>query len=365
MVARLLNLCGLDLGPSDDLFAPNAGNPAGYWENRQFVALNDALLDARGGTWDAPPPVTDAWAARDLAALRARAATLVAQFHDRPSWGWKDPRNALTLSFWRRQLPGLKVVVCVRHPLEVVASLDHRGDERGDAGLELWLCYYRRLLATLGADDWLVTHYDAYFHDPHAELRRVAGWLGLDVTGPTISAALATVRDDLRHERSSVDAGAVGAPEVWDCYRFLCDVAGPVLQAAHGQPTPSAAGLRFVVRELRRRTEALEAGVVAREDRLAGLADRTAALEERVRALTASVAASAAAAAAATARAEAAESQLDDVTHSRGWRLLQQLWRLRLALAPIGSRRERLWQGLVAPQAREPDPTPAPAPSSR
>jgi len=354
MVARLLDLCGLDLGPSDDLFAPNAGNPAGYWENRHFVALNDALLDARGGTWDAPPAVADAWASRDLAPLRARAATLVAQFHGRPSWGWKDPRNALTLSFWRRLIPGLKVVVCIRHPLEVADSLDHRGDGQGDVGLELWLRYYRRLVASVGPDDCLVTHYEAYFHDPHAELRRVAGWLGLDVAEPTIRAAVASVRDDLRHERTPVRAAVAGPPEVWDCYRFLCDAAGPVLRAANPEPSPGAAG--FLAREIARHADALEAAIVEREDRLAALAATVAESE-------AAAAASAAAAVAATARATAAEAQLDAVTRSRGWRLLERLWRLRLAVAPIGSRRERLWQGLGAPDARESGPSPAPVPA--
>ena len=38
-------------------------------------------------------------------------------------WGWKDPRNSLTLPFWKELLPNLKVVVCVRNPIEVIASL--------------------------------------------------------------------------------------------------------------------------------------------------------------------------------------------------------------------------------------------------
>jgi hypothetical protein len=265
--------------------------------------------------------------------------------------------------------------VCVRHPLEVVASLGHRGDGRGEIGLELWLRYYRRLLATVGPDDWLVTHYDAYFHDPHAELQRVGSWLGLDVAAPTIRAAVEVVRDELRHERFAAGtAGVIDVPEVSDCYRLLCDAAGPVLRAAHAEATPGAGGARFLERVLRRRADALEAAIAAREDRLAELSDRVAALENRGRVLAASAAtsaaaasANAAAAAAAAARADAAESQLHDLTHSRAWQLLQWLWRLRLGLAPIGSWRERLWRGLAVPGAEEsePPPTSAAARSSR
>ena len=34
MVARLLNRCGLDLGPADQLEGPNESNPLGYYEHK-------------------------------------------------------------------------------------------------------------------------------------------------------------------------------------------------------------------------------------------------------------------------------------------------------------------------------------------
>ena len=38
-------------------------------------------------------------------------------------WGWQDPRTSLILPFWLACVPDLKIVVCLRNPLEVAVSL--------------------------------------------------------------------------------------------------------------------------------------------------------------------------------------------------------------------------------------------------
>ena len=124
MIARVLNLCGLHLGRADDLIPPGPDNPDGFWEHRHFVAINDALLAAFGGTWDAPPSLPPGWHEDPkLTPAYRRAAELIREFRGSSGWGWKDPRNSLTLPFWRHLLPDMRVVVCLRNPLEVAASL--------------------------------------------------------------------------------------------------------------------------------------------------------------------------------------------------------------------------------------------------
>ena len=106
MAARLLNRCGLDLGDEGDLLPPRPDNPDGFWEHREFVAVNDAVLDALGGSWDVPPPDRPDWA-RDPVLLSAPSSRSRAR-GALPQWstlGWKDPRNSLTLSLWRLLVP--------------------------------------------------------------------------------------------------------------------------------------------------------------------------------------------------------------------------------------------------------------------
>src|SRR5262245_46357503 len=61
MITRLLHCCGVSLGAADDLLPAAPDNPAGFWENRRFLAVNDMLLMALGGSWSAPPPFPPGW----------------------------------------------------------------------------------------------------------------------------------------------------------------------------------------------------------------------------------------------------------------------------------------------------------------
>ena len=71
MVSRLLNLCGLYLGPESQLWPPGPDNPEGYWENMHFVEINDRLLAHLDAGWDLAPAVCGGWELRsELASLR-------------------------------------------------------------------------------------------------------------------------------------------------------------------------------------------------------------------------------------------------------------------------------------------------------
>jgi glycosyltransferase involved in cell wall biosynthesis len=235
MVARMLNLCGLYLGPESDLLPPSPDNPEGFWEHRHFVQVNDEILARLGGAWDVPPPLPAGWETQaDMSALRAEAAALIAQFDGHPVWGWKDPRNALTLAFWKSLLPNLKVVLCLRNPVEVVQSLHKRGVVSDAFGFSLWLTYNQSLLALLEPDDRVITHYDAYFHDPQAELRRLRDLLNLPASDADIARACAATAPDLRHHRIGADdlMQAKVPLAVLQAYVDLCAQAGPVCQHA-------------------------------------------------------------------------------------------------------------------------------------
>ena len=231
MVARILSACGLFLGREDELIGPAHDNPEGFWENLNFVGINEELLARFGGSWDEPPALPPRWEfAPEVESLLARASELVARFGGHTHWGWKDPRNSLTIPFWLRVVPALRVVVCVRNPLEVAHSLFVRGSTTSAAQFQLWLHYYRQIIAAVPPDARIVTHYQSYFEDADAEVRRVCGWLGLEVSGETSERARAQVSGGLRHHHITTDAlkAAGASEEVVELYLRLCDEAGPV-----------------------------------------------------------------------------------------------------------------------------------------
>jgi hypothetical protein len=233
MVARLLNRCSVSLGPESDLLPAGPDNPDGFWENRRFLAVNEAVLQRLGGSWTDPPRPAPRWETKpDLEPLVRYAQRLTASLALAGSWAWKDPVNSLTLPFWRHVVPGLRVLVCVRHPADVAASLRARHGWPLEVGLELWRSYAQRILADGGPGGRVTTHYDAYFQDGRRELRRVVHALGLRVADDVVAAALTSCRTALRHHRH-VPADAALPPSVAIPYAVLCQEAGvdPELQA--------------------------------------------------------------------------------------------------------------------------------------
>lgn len=231
MVARVLNACGLFLGREDELIGPARDNPEGFWENLHFVELNEEIMARFGGSWNAPPAFPARWEFEpEVEPLLGKATELVARFDGRTHWGWKDPRSSLTIPFWLRVVPSLKVVVCVRNPLEVAHSLFVRGDTKSAAQFQLWLHYYRQILSAVPPSARIVTHYQSYFEDFDAEVRRLSDRLGLELSEDAAESARAQVTGALRHHHVTTAAlKAAGATEeVCELYLRLCDEAGPV-----------------------------------------------------------------------------------------------------------------------------------------
>lgn len=229
---------------------PSVNNPDGYWENLRFVRLNERLLATNGGTWFAPPATL-----RPTPEITAEGRSIVAQFDGEEPWGWKDPRNAVTLPFWKSLLPSMKVLVCVRHPAESASSLaastliprtapfywsvtrpgsplrlrgggsrwhqrlwgalraslsaERRRALVYEAGLELWRVYNTRILDETRPEERLVTRYDAILDRPREELERILAFAGMDVPPDVLADAVSVVSPRLRHQRA--EAGSLSS----------------------------------------------------------------------------------------------------------------------------------------------------------
>jgi hypothetical protein len=241
MVARLLQACGLFLGPEEELgFDTNNGEP--HFESVRFVAMNDEILNRLGGSWNNPPELPYGWETLpEVAALSSQAKKLIKRLSVHYHWGWKDPRNSLTLPFWRRIIPDLRLIICLRNPREVVHSMRKRGDLVGIPMFLLWLTYYGELLSATSPQQRVVTHYESYFQDPFTELHRIGSCIGMEVPADVISRACAYISDDLRHHRTKTsELAATDVPdEVLDLYLNLCREAGPVYNNQNESPTMS------------------------------------------------------------------------------------------------------------------------------
>jgi len=221
MLTKLLNACGLYLGTENELMPPQADNPDGFWEHLGFVALNDELLHELGGSWDLPPRADESFTSSRLDPLHLKARLLIERFNSTRVWGWKDPRNSLTLPFWQQLLPKLKTLIMVRNPLEVAHSMRKRNGSSYSFGLRLWEIYNRRLIEAVNGKQRLVTHYDLFFQEPEFELRRITDFIGLPDVQVASAAALVTTRRRNTHFTVEQLIDARVAPEVIELYRGL------------------------------------------------------------------------------------------------------------------------------------------------
>jgi hypothetical protein len=224
MVTKMLQTSGLYLGPESDLMPSKSDNQEPHWENKRFVNVNVAILAQLYGAWDCPPPIPNDWTTGRLAAFQTQAQELLADFDDREPWGWKDPRNCLTLPFWQTMLGPVPVVIVVRNPLEVAKSLRVRNGFSYALGLALWQAYNQRVYESVAPNDRVVTHYDMYFHDPESELRRLLKFLALPVDEGVLEQVRSVHVAGLRHHQMTTRdlRFADVSPEILDLYHNLC-----------------------------------------------------------------------------------------------------------------------------------------------
>lgn len=213
-LVRILEHMGLFMGHDQD---PNA-------EARFFLRLNEQMLAFAGARWDQPTAMRrllgeNAVCERLSTWLEERMAGPETRWFMRKTgwlrhgdvrnyphpWGWKDPRNTLTLPLWLHLFPEAKVIHMVRHGIAVAASLRERERRlreetlqqfpRNGAwritsplcldlfyGLRLWAQYLDAAEATLSLVSPLqqhVIHYEQLLEQPDEILGGLGGFLGM------------------------------------------------------------------------------------------------------------------------------------------------------------------------------------------
>lgn len=218
LTARILNLLGVDLGAEEELMEPaEANNPAGFWEHNGIAALNEDILatlgDAPRQRWRYPPTLENGWEDDPRLEPHRRAARsmLEQSFAGVPVWGWKDPRNCLTLPFWQSLVPAMRYVICVRHPLDVAASLEARDGMSGDEAVKLWQLYMSKAIGHTEGHPRVFVSYEGYFPEWDGQVARLAEFLDLPSPSSAQRAAISAGLDErLWHHR---DAGQDPAAE--------------------------------------------------------------------------------------------------------------------------------------------------------
>lgn len=140
---RFLNMLGCSLPKT--LMGANESNSKGHWESEAIREFNDSLLAEAGSSWSDWRPIHPDWTkSSTYKANKRRARELVgSEFGDAPLFALKDPRICRLAQLWFDVLDEMRietvVVLPIRNPLEVAASLHKRNDLDPAIGQLLWL----------------------------------------------------------------------------------------------------------------------------------------------------------------------------------------------------------------------------------
>ncbi len=116
LTSMILHRLGVNMGKR--MLPPNDGNKKGFYENADFVKLNDRILDLASGSWFDPPSRKHIFAAGDI--LQQPIYNCINR-NKGELWGWKDPRTCLTYLCYEQCLRGQEInIINVRRSKESV-----------------------------------------------------------------------------------------------------------------------------------------------------------------------------------------------------------------------------------------------------
>ena len=144
LTAKGLHDAGVYMGDNESIRNKAKYSPLGFFENLDFVRLNIRILKLAGGAWHSPPSFESIMAVD----VDKEIEKLVKE-NDRDLWGWKDPRNSLTVEKYLPYIDSYHLVCNFRDPLEVDRSLKERNGFPIKKGEGLAREYNRRIMETL------------------------------------------------------------------------------------------------------------------------------------------------------------------------------------------------------------------------
>ena len=143
VTANVLQILGCNLG--DELLGAHPdSNPLGHFENLAALGFNENLLEQLGTDWRDPQPLNSNRSFEEIKhRTEALLDKLILELLEKGITALKKPRITFLLDLWapalEKQNLDLKIVVVMRHPSEVAASLLKRDSLDTTLGLQLWL----------------------------------------------------------------------------------------------------------------------------------------------------------------------------------------------------------------------------------
>jgi hypothetical protein len=183
----MLSSLGVDMG---NVGYPTKSNPRGAFEDRDFERFHKEMFNAIDGGktyWDPP---TRERVLEEKPAVDARIARLIAEKAKGQSlWGWKHPRQVLTIDLFLPYVENPHFVMVFRNPLEIAySSVEHTKNRARSVdlitGLKLANFYQKEMVDFLDRYPQfpaILVTFDDIVRQPMKEAARLAEFLDIDL----------------------------------------------------------------------------------------------------------------------------------------------------------------------------------------
>lgn len=188
-LAGLLHHNGVHMGDQETFYPPPMKeNPKGFFENKRFRNLNDAMLSKVGYKVKSFNPIIPR-VQKISQELSDKMTILLTAYNQRfTNWGWKDPRTSLTIHHWLEQLvklgllDQLRIIMMVRSAKQIRDSMLRRGNKEQYEGqfVDLANSYYKRC-CDVGTVDFTTVNFDDLINETKRIAFRLSNYLGHDI----------------------------------------------------------------------------------------------------------------------------------------------------------------------------------------
>jgi hypothetical protein len=204
-ITRVLSLCGAQL--PEPLLGPSESNLPGHWEPIDAININNAFLHRYSSSWYDPTLRLQGdmvFSAQEKESYVEQICRFIERSHVRPLLVIKEPRITALAGFWfeaaRRTSMTAKVVIPIRHPDQVAASLAARDGLSAELSAVLWLKYNLLTECNSRKLPRVFVEYPNLLSEWRKEIGRIAKHLAVDLSDSD-DAAIDRFLDPTLHRR--------------------------------------------------------------------------------------------------------------------------------------------------------------------
>jgi hypothetical protein len=207
VMTRILSLCGARL--PEPLLGASDSNLTGHWEPIDAININNAFLSRHGASWYDPTLRLQGEIAFSMQEKEAYIEQIRAFIENSNAGSLlviKEPRIAAVADFWfeasRRAWIAAKVIIPIRHPDQVAASLAARDGVSAELANILWLKYNFLAERSSRTLPRVFVEYGNFLSDWRKEIGRISERLAVDLSAADETAIGDFLDPNLHRQRS-------------------------------------------------------------------------------------------------------------------------------------------------------------------